>query len=151
MASIFIFYIIVHVEEVDDLFTEDILILNTHAEVFVWVGQSVESQRKKAAFKIGQVLLNNLGFCRIFPFIMFSVMDFYFFPFAEIHRDGCIIRTIWFVFKCTTIYRLRRKWTMLLQNILFMEYGMAETTDLFCWFSINWKLHKSILAKLRRC
>ncbi|GMY18860.1 villin-2 isoform X4, partial [Fagus crenata] len=41
-------------EEVDDLFTEDILILNTHAEVFVWVGQSVESQRKKAAFKIGQ-------------------------------------------------------------------------------------------------
>ncbi|GMY18872.1 villin-2-like isoform X2 [Fagus crenata] len=46
--------IIPPVEEVDDLFTEDILILNTHAEVFVWVGQSVESQRKKAAFKIGQ-------------------------------------------------------------------------------------------------
>uniref|UniRef100_A0A2N9F6I8 Gelsolin-like domain-containing protein n=1 Tax=Fagus sylvatica TaxID=28930 RepID=A0A2N9F6I8_FAGSY len=46
--------IIPPVEEVDDLFTEDILILNTHAKVFVWVGQSVESQRKKAAFKIGQ-------------------------------------------------------------------------------------------------
>ncbi|GMY18864.1 villin-2-like isoform X2 [Fagus crenata] len=46
--------IIPPVEEVDDLFTEDILILNTHAEVFVWVGQSVESQRKKAAFKIGE-------------------------------------------------------------------------------------------------
>ncbi|KAI4348687.1 hypothetical protein L6164_009380 [Bauhinia variegata] len=38
----------------DDLLTEDILILDTHAEVFVWVGQSVDSKEKQNAFEIGQ-------------------------------------------------------------------------------------------------
>nr|XP_029124098.1 villin-2 isoform X2 [Elaeis guineensis] len=37
----------------DDLLTEDILILDTHAEVFVWVGQSVDSKEKQKAFDIG--------------------------------------------------------------------------------------------------
>ncbi|KAL7092879.1 hypothetical protein ACP275_11G009200 [Erythranthe tilingii] len=38
----------------DDLLTEDTLILDTHAEVFVWVGQSVDSKEKQNAFEIGQ-------------------------------------------------------------------------------------------------
>ncbi|KAH9679202.1 Villin-3 [Citrus sinensis] len=38
----------------DDLLTEDILILDTHAEVFVWVGQSVDSKEKQSAFEFGQ-------------------------------------------------------------------------------------------------
>ncbi|KAG1365448.1 putative Villin-1 [Cocos nucifera] len=38
----------------DDLLTEDILILDTYAEVFVWVGQSVDPKEKQAAFEIGQ-------------------------------------------------------------------------------------------------
>ncbi|KAF9593278.1 hypothetical protein IFM89_021034 [Coptis chinensis] len=38
----------------DDLLTEDILILDTHAEVFVWVGQSVDPKEKQKAFEIGQ-------------------------------------------------------------------------------------------------
>ncbi|PWA86451.1 villin headpiece, Villin/Gelsolin, ADF-H/Gelsolin-like domain protein [Artemisia annua] len=38
----------------DDLLTEDILILDTHLEVFVWVGQSVDSKEKQTAFDIGQ-------------------------------------------------------------------------------------------------
>ncbi|XP_047941844.1 villin-3-like [Salvia hispanica] len=38
----------------DDLLTEDILILDTNAEVFVWVGQSVDSKEKQNAFEIGQ-------------------------------------------------------------------------------------------------
>lgn len=38
----------------DDLLTEDILILDTHVEVFVWVGQSVDSKEKQTAFEIGQ-------------------------------------------------------------------------------------------------
>ncbi|KAJ7976768.1 Villin-2 [Quillaja saponaria] len=38
----------------DDLLTEDILILDTHAEVLVWVGQSVDSKEKTNAFEIGQ-------------------------------------------------------------------------------------------------
>nr|POF18979.1 villin-2 [Quercus suber] len=38
----------------DDLLTEDILIFDTHAEVFVWVGQSVDSREKQNAFEIGQ-------------------------------------------------------------------------------------------------
>ncbi|CAA0812756.1 Villin-2 [Striga hermonthica] len=54
--SIFFFLV---VEEVynfsqDDLLTEDILILDTHAEVFIWVGQSVDSKEKQNAFEIGQ-------------------------------------------------------------------------------------------------
>ncbi|XP_020107953.1 villin-2 [Ananas comosus] len=38
----------------DDLLTEDMLILDTHAEVFIWVGQSVVSKDKQIAFDIGQ-------------------------------------------------------------------------------------------------
>nr|XP_029152029.1 villin-2 isoform X6 [Arachis hypogaea] len=49
-----------HVEEVynfsqDDLLTEDILILDTHAEVFLWVGHSVDPKEKQNVFEIGQV------------------------------------------------------------------------------------------------
>ncbi|XP_068661853.1 villin-2-like [Aristolochia californica] len=39
----------------DDLLTEDILILDTHAEVFVWVGQSVDSKERQNAFEIGKI------------------------------------------------------------------------------------------------
>lgn len=38
----------------DDLLTEDVLILDTRAEVFTWVGQSVEPREKQNAFEIGQ-------------------------------------------------------------------------------------------------
>ncbi|XP_017977027.1 PREDICTED: villin-3 isoform X1 [Theobroma cacao] len=38
----------------DDLLTEDSLILDTHAEVFVWVGQSVDTKEKQNVFEIGQ-------------------------------------------------------------------------------------------------
>lgn len=41
----------------DDLLTEDILILDTHAEVFVWVGQCVDAKEKQNAFEIGEVRL----------------------------------------------------------------------------------------------
>ncbi|KAK4412947.1 Villin-2 [Sesamum alatum] len=45
----------------DDLLTEDILILDTHAEVFVWVGQSVDSKEKQNAFEIGQLITEIRG------------------------------------------------------------------------------------------
>ncbi|KAJ4971919.1 hypothetical protein NE237_005018 [Protea cynaroides] len=38
----------------DDLLTEDMLILDTHAEVFVWVGQCVDLEEKQKAFEFGQ-------------------------------------------------------------------------------------------------
>ncbi|KAJ8570398.1 hypothetical protein K7X08_037370 [Anisodus acutangulus] len=38
----------------DDLLTEDVMLLDTHAEVFVWVGQSADSNEKQSAFKTGQ-------------------------------------------------------------------------------------------------
>ncbi|XP_010554831.1 PREDICTED: villin-3 isoform X2 [Tarenaya hassleriana] len=38
----------------DDLLTEDMYILDTHAEVFVWVGQCVDSKEKQMTFDIGQ-------------------------------------------------------------------------------------------------
>lgn len=39
----------------DDLLTEDTMILDTHSEVFVWMGQCVETKEKQKAFDIGQV------------------------------------------------------------------------------------------------
>ncbi|CAH9127618.1 unnamed protein product [Cuscuta epithymum] len=38
----------------DDLLTEDVLILDTHAEVFIWIGQLADSNEKQTAFEIGQ-------------------------------------------------------------------------------------------------
>ncbi|KAI4341254.1 hypothetical protein MLD38_025998 [Melastoma candidum] len=38
----------------DDLLTEDVLILDTQAEIFVWVGQLVDPKEKQSAFEIGQ-------------------------------------------------------------------------------------------------
>uniref|UniRef100_A0A7N0V1Y7 HP domain-containing protein n=1 Tax=Kalanchoe fedtschenkoi TaxID=63787 RepID=A0A7N0V1Y7_KALFE len=38
----------------DDLLTEDLLILDTHAEVFVWVGYSTDTKEKQSAFEVGQ-------------------------------------------------------------------------------------------------
>ncbi|KAI3830147.1 hypothetical protein L1987_04281 [Smallanthus sonchifolius] len=39
----------------DDLLPEDMLVLDTHAEVFVWVGQAVDTKEKKNALDYGQV------------------------------------------------------------------------------------------------
>ncbi|PUZ41033.1 hypothetical protein GQ55_9G470900 [Panicum hallii var. hallii] len=38
----------------DDLLTEDTMILDTHSEVFVWMGQCVETKEKQKAFEIGE-------------------------------------------------------------------------------------------------
>lgn len=52
----------------DDLMTEDMLILDTHVEVFVWIGQSVDSKDKQTAFEIGQVQI-----CFFFSLPLYSV------------------------------------------------------------------------------
>ncbi|GJN16727.1 hypothetical protein PR202_gb03747 [Eleusine coracana subsp. coracana] len=38
----------------DDLLPEDMMILDTHGEVFIWIGQCVEPKEKQKAFDIGQ-------------------------------------------------------------------------------------------------
>ncbi|KAK3147206.1 hypothetical protein QOZ80_3BG0279450 [Eleusine coracana subsp. coracana] len=38
----------------DDLLTEDMMIFDTHSEVFIWMGQCVETKEKQSAFEIGQ-------------------------------------------------------------------------------------------------
>uniref|UniRef100_A0A453GNP6 HP domain-containing protein n=1 Tax=Aegilops tauschii subsp. strangulata TaxID=200361 RepID=A0A453GNP6_AEGTS len=38
----------------DDMLTEDLMILDTHGEVFIWIGQCVEPKEKQKAFEIGQ-------------------------------------------------------------------------------------------------
>lgn len=40
----------------DDLMTEDIFILDCHSEIFVWVGQQVDSKNRLNALTIGEVL-----------------------------------------------------------------------------------------------
>jgi hypothetical protein len=44
----------------DDLLTEDVMILDTHSEVFIWIGQCVETKEKQKAFEIGQVVYDVL-------------------------------------------------------------------------------------------
>lgn len=60
--KILLFYVVCKVEEIyrfsqDDLLTEDMLILDTRAEVMVWVGQLVDNKEKQTAFEIGQVVV----------------------------------------------------------------------------------------------
>ncbi|CAF2123653.1 unnamed protein product [Brassica napus] len=45
----------------DDLLTEDIYLLDTHAEVFVWVGQCVDPKEKQTVFEIGQKYIDRAG------------------------------------------------------------------------------------------
>ena len=44
----------------DDLMTEDIFILDCHSDIFVWVGQQVNSKYKKDALTIGEVRVDPL-------------------------------------------------------------------------------------------
>lgn len=46
----------------DDLLTEDMMVLDTHSEVFVWMGQCVETKDKQKAFEIGEVRYQVLTF-----------------------------------------------------------------------------------------
>lgn len=39
----------------NDLMTEDIFILDCHSDIFVWVGQQVNSKYRKVALTIGEV------------------------------------------------------------------------------------------------
>ncbi|OMO79453.1 Villin headpiece [Corchorus olitorius] len=43
----------------DDLMTEDIFILDCHSDIFVWVGQQVDSKNKLQALTIGQKFLEH--------------------------------------------------------------------------------------------
>ncbi|KAM7473514.1 hypothetical protein LguiB_020757 [Lonicera macranthoides] len=43
----------------DDLMTEDIFIIDSHSEIFIWVGQQVDSQNKKNALTIGEKFLEH--------------------------------------------------------------------------------------------
>jgi gelsolin len=39
----------------DDLMTEDVFILDCHSDIFVWVGQKVDTKVKSQAMDIGEV------------------------------------------------------------------------------------------------
>ncbi|EFH44860.1 predicted protein, partial [Arabidopsis lyrata subsp. lyrata] len=61
-------YALQQVEEIynfsqDDLLTEDIYIyiLDTHAEVFVWVGQCLDPKEKQTVFEIGREYIDLAG------------------------------------------------------------------------------------------
>ncbi|CAI0555837.1 unnamed protein product [Linum tenue] len=43
----------------DDLMTEDIFILDCHSEIYVWVGQQVDSKSKTKALSIGEIFIEN--------------------------------------------------------------------------------------------
>lgn len=56
--------------------TEDTLILDTQAEVFVWVGQSVGSKEKQIAFEFGQVLLKQFMDIYILSFFIIFFFNY---------------------------------------------------------------------------
>lgn len=39
----------------DDLMTEDVFILDCHSDIYIWVGQQVESKNKMQALAMGEV------------------------------------------------------------------------------------------------
>ena len=39
----------------DDLLSEEILVLDTYTEIFIWVGQNADTKEKEHAFDIAQV------------------------------------------------------------------------------------------------
>ena len=45
----------VHTFDQDDLLSEDVMILDTYTEIFVWVGQNADVEEKQQAFDIAQV------------------------------------------------------------------------------------------------
>lgn len=50
-----------------DLMTEDIFILDCHSDIYIWVGQQVDTKNKLNALSIGEVRFNLLlSFRRIY-------------------------------------------------------------------------------------
>jgi hypothetical protein len=61
------------------------MILDTHGEVFIWIGQCVESKEKQKAFDIGQVSTEALTLFSIG--LLFLLYSLYVCPLPpEIHR-----------------------------------------------------------------
>lgn len=44
----------------DDLMTEDIFILDCHSEIYIWVGQQVDSKMRAHALTIGEVEIQRI-------------------------------------------------------------------------------------------
>ncbi|OEL31017.1 Villin-2, partial [Dichanthelium oligosanthes] len=61
----------------DDMLTEDMMILDTHGEVFIWIGQCVESKEKQKAFDIGQKYIEHANSIEdLSPYVpLYKVME----------------------------------------------------------------------------
>lgn len=65
----------------DDLMTEDIFILDCHSDIFVWVGQQVDTKTKLQALTIGEVRSTgcmegeNYSCTLLFKDIIFTLID----------------------------------------------------------------------------
>ena len=71
----------------DDLLTEDVMILDTRAEVFVWMGQCVDTKEKQTAFETGQVLHDVLTLLLSFILLLFGIYEQLFFPQKYIEHE----------------------------------------------------------------
>lgn len=118
----------------DDLLTEDMLILNTHAEIFVWVGHSVESKEKQTAFEIGQVLiLWQIHFLLSITMLIVSLIIGFlvYLNFPEIQRVSNKFGR--FVSRCTTVQGHRGKRTAFLHYVLCL--GFCKSYCMYCCFN----------------
>lgn len=68
------------------------MILDTQAEVFIWIGQSVDPKEKQNAWEIGQVGISEL-YCVVYTSICFySYHSFVLFPQKYVEMDPSLQR-----------------------------------------------------------
>lgn len=59
----------------DDLMTEDIFILDCHSDVYVWVGQQVDTKNKLNALSIAEVRFSSIfGFVCSYKLLNWSML-----------------------------------------------------------------------------
>ncbi|GER32621.1 villin [Striga asiatica] len=74
----------VHNFNQDDLMTEDIFILDCQSDIYVWVGQHVESKNKMNALSIGEVKFNLISFFN-YTYVKFASVS------CEDHLTFCLV------------------------------------------------------------
>ena len=83
------------------------MVLDTHSEIFVWVGQHVDAKQKQRALEIGQVIMlvsTNSACCKLF-LLDYSCGLRIVLHISEVHGTGSTVRR--FIARYTTLQSYR--------------------------------------------
>lgn len=125
----------------DDLMTEDIFILDCHSNIFVWVGQQVDSKNKMNALKIGEVCFQEQEYNDI-TLLSTGLIHILIVP-PEISWKGFFDGES--ISGNPNICHSRRKWTTFLHTLLCMGFGKIYSRQ-----RLN-RTHKSTICCLYIC